>query len=82
MDNLASHKSPLTRALTEGAGAELRFLPPYSPIENAFLQIKAHLKKAGERTIVALWNRIGQVIDLVTPQHAGNYFAACGYDPT
>lgn len=86
MDNLSSHKSPRTRALIEGTGAELRFLPPYSPdfspIENAFSQIKAHLRKAGERTIAALWDRIGEVVDLVTPQHARNYFANCGYDPT
>ena len=41
MDNLSSHKGPRTRTLIEAAGAQLRFLPPYSPdfnpIENACL---------------------------------------------
>ncbi|MEO0822698.1 MAG: IS630 family transposase, partial [Pseudomonadota bacterium] len=40
MDNLGSHKSAAVREAIEAAGAELRFLPPYSPdlnpIENAF----------------------------------------------
>jgi transposase len=85
MDNLGSHKGRRVRELIEAAGAELRFLPPYSPdfnpIEKAFSQIKAHLRKAAERTVGGLWDRIGEVIDLVTPQHARNYFAAAGYEP-
>lgn len=44
MDNLSSHKSQRTRDLIEGAGAELRFLPPYSsdlnPIEMIFAKVK------------------------------------------
>ena len=40
MDNLSSHKGPRVRQMIEAAGAELRYLPPYSPdfnpIENAF----------------------------------------------
>ena len=40
MDNLSSHKRIAARNLIEAAGAELRFLPPYSPdfnpIEMAF----------------------------------------------
>ncbi|BCH19716.1 hypothetical protein MesoLjLa_65670 (plasmid) [Mesorhizobium sp. L-2-11] len=39
------------------AGAELRLLPAYSPdfnpIEMAFSQLKAHLRRAAERTIPA-----------------------------
>lgn len=85
MDNLGSHKGRRVRELIEGAGAELRFLPPYSPdfnpIENAFSQIKAHLRKAAERTVPALWDRIGEVIDIVTPHHARNYLTAAGYAP-
>lgn len=85
MDNLGSHKGRRVRALIEAAGAELRFLPPYSPdfspAENAISQIKAHLNKATERTVDGLWDRIGEVIDLVTSRHARNCFAACGYEP-
>ena len=45
MDNLSSHKGPWVRALIEGRGCELMYLPPYSPdlnpIEEAFAKIKA-----------------------------------------
>lgn len=86
MDNLSSHKGSRVRKLIEDAGAQLRFLPPYSPdfspAENAISQIKAHLRKAAERTVDGLWDRIGDVLSLVTPHHARNYFAACGYEPT
>ncbi|MET4701402.1 transposase [Constrictibacter sp. MBR-5] len=49
MDNLGSHKSVAVREAIEAAGAELRFLPPYSPdfnpIENAFAKLKELLRK-------------------------------------
>ena len=59
MDNLSSHKGAEVRKAIEAAGAELRYLPPYSPdfnpIEKAFAKLKAHLRKAAERTIEGLW---------------------------
>jgi transposase len=84
MDNLSSHKGPRVRALIEAAGASLLYLPPYSPdfnpIENAFAKLKALLRKAAERTITALWDRIGIVLEVFTPAECVNYFAAAGYD--
>jgi transposase len=84
MDNLSSHKGMQTRELIEAAGAMLMFLPPYSPnfnpIENAFAKLKAMLRKAAERTVDALWNRIGRLIETFTPTECANYFAAAGYD--
>ncbi|WP_461381787.1 IS630 family transposase [Devosia indica] len=84
MDNLSSHKGTRTRELIEAAGASLRFLPPYSPnfnpIENAFSKLKAMLRKAAERTVDALWNRIGKLVQTFTPKECANYFAAAGYD--
>lgn len=84
MDNLSSHKRPAVRELIEAAGAKLMFLPPYSPdfnpIEMAFAKLKALLRKAAERTIEALWSRIGNLVDVFTPQECANYFATCGYD--
>jgi transposase len=45
MDNLAAHKVAGVRQAIEACGAELRYLPPYSPdfnpIENAFAKFKA-----------------------------------------
>jgi transposase len=84
MDNLSSHKGPRVREMIEAAGAELRYLPPYSPdfnpIENAFSKLKALLRKAAERTRDGLWSTIGLAIDLFSPDECRNYFAAAGYD--
>jgi transposase len=84
MDNLSSHKTPVVAAVIEAAGAKLLFLPPYSPdfnpIELAFSKLKAHLRKAAERTIHGLWNTIGRIVDLYSPAECANYFAKAGYD--
>lgn len=86
MDNLAVHKVAGVRQAVEACGAELRYLPPYSPdfnpIENAFAKLKALLRAAAERTIDGLWDRIANLIDCFTPQECANYFAAAGYDAT
>ena len=86
MDNLSSHKGPRVREMIEAAGAELRYLPPYSPdfnpIENAFARLKALLRKAAERTVDRLWATIGRIVDLFTPAECRNYFANAGYDAT
>nr|WP_191856568.1 IS630 family transposase [Agrobacterium tumefaciens] len=86
LDNLSSHKRPAAREMIEAAGATMMFLPPYSPdfnpIEKAFSKLKALLRKAAERTVIELWDRIGKLIGIVEPQEARNYFNSCGYDPT
>jgi len=84
MDNLPAHKPTAVRDAIEAAGAELRFLPPYSPdfnpIEMAFSKFKAFLKKTAARTKDDLWDAIAQAIETFTPQECENYFAAAGYD--
>jgi transposase len=85
MDNLSSHKGPAVRHAIEAVGASLLYLPPYSPdlnpIENAFAKLKALLRKAAERTVGALWDRIGIGLDAFTPAECANYFKAAGYEP-
>jgi transposase len=85
MDNLPAHKAAGVREAIEEAGATLRFLPPYSPdfnpIENAFAKLKALLRARAERTISALWDAVGALIDEFTPAECANYFKAAGYDP-
>ncbi|SDA34578.1 Transposase [Methylobacterium sp. UNC378MF] len=85
MDNLGSHKGSAVRAAIEAAGAQMLFLPPYSPdfnpIEMAFSKLKALLLKAAERTDDGLWLAIGRLIDTITPDECANFFAAAGYDP-
>jgi transposase len=84
MDNLSSHKGPVVRELIEAAGASLLYLPPYSPdfnpIEQAFAKLKAHLRKAAERTVHGLWSAIGRILELYSPAECANYFTHCGYD--
>ena len=84
MDNLPAHKSTAVRKAIEAAGAELRFLPPYSPdfnpIEMAFSKFKAFLKKVAARSVDDLWDAIARGIDAFDPTECENYFAAAGYD--
>lgn len=56
--------------------------PDFNRIENAFAKLKAHLRKAAERTRGGLWNTIGRLLDLFIPQECKNYFKAAGYDAT
>ena len=83
MDNLPAHKGEAVRQLIEATGSTLRFLPPYSPdlnpIELAFSKLKTLLRKAAERTVDALWDRIGQVLDAFTPEECANYLRHDGY---
>jgi transposase len=83
MDNLPAHKVGAVREIIEGAGVKLIYLPPYSPdfnpIEKAFSQIKAYLKKVAARTKEKLDQAIAKAIDIVSAQNAINYFATCGY---
>jgi transposase len=86
MDNLPAHKGAAVRQLIEAAGAELRYLPPYSPdlnpIEQGFAKLKAHLRKAQERSIDTLWRRIGILLDLFQPRECANFFVNAGYART
>lgn len=83
MDNLASHKKAGVREAIESAGATLLYLPPYSPdfnpIENAFSKFKWLLKTVAERTVTALWEACGKLLDAFTESECRNYFRHCGY---
>ena len=57
------------------------YSPDFNPIENAFAKLKALLRKAGERSVEALWHLIGKLLDAFSPQECVNYFVAAGYDP-
>jgi transposase len=77
MDNLASHKVAGIKQAIEGAGAELRYLPSYSPdlnpIEQLFAKIKALLQKAAARTYDALITAIADALTKVAPTECANY---------
>ena len=86
MDNLCAHNMAGVRPAIEAAGANLLYLPPYSPdfnpIEMAFSKLKAILRAAAQRNLDGLWNTIKQAIECFTPTECANYFAAAGYDAT
>lgn len=86
MDNLGSHKGKDVRTAIRKAGAKLFFLPKYSPdlnpIEQAFSKIKTLMRKAAERTIEAVWKRLGKLLDTISPKECANYFLNAGYAST
>ncbi len=83
MDNLAPHKNPQTLALIEAAGAQVRFLPAYSPdlnpIELMRSKVKARLRALEARTQADLLAAIATALGSVTGQDATHWFAHCGY---
>jgi transposase len=85
MGNLSSHKRVEVRQAIEGVGAEVRYLPPYSPdlnpIEKLFSKLKRLLRTREERTMEGLWKFLGQAVDLFSPNECQNYFRHCGYSP-
>ena len=84
MDNLSAHKGPRVEEIIKAAGAELRYLPPYSPdmnpIEKAYSKLKAFLRKIAERTVAGLINALETCAEIFKPVECVNYFRACGYD--
>jgi transposase len=85
LDNLSSHKVAGVREMIEARGASLVYLPPYSPdlnpIEQAFAKLKALLRKIAARTVGALWDALGNLLDRFTPQECANYLVNAGYVP-
>jgi transposase len=83
MDNLSPHKSDPTLALITQAGAQVLFLPAYSPdlnpIEKMWSKVKALLRAAEARTPADLVTAIGQALTQVTAQDALGWFTSCGY---
>ncbi len=86
LDNLSAHKNQETRDLIESLGAELWFLPPYSPdlnpIEKMWSKIKAILRALKARTEKALINAIAKALEAVTTRDAKGWFKSCGYANT
>lgn len=83
MDNLASHKVAGVQEAIESAGAQVRYLPPYSPdfnpIEQVFSKLKTLLRKTSARTIDTLWSAIGNLLDCFAPEECARYIEHAGY---
>ena len=83
MDNLSSHRNTEVVAMIEATGAEVWFLPRYSPdynpIEEMWSKVKAYLRKVGARSKKTLIRAIRSALEAVTAQDAAGWFADCGY---
>lgn len=83
MDNLSAHKVSGVRALIESTGAELRYLPPYSPdfnpIEKCWSKVKQALRATKARSLETLEQAMADALATVTAQNAANCFRHCGY---
>jgi transposase len=83
LDGLGAHRTQKVEELIEGRGADLVFLPSYSPdlnpIEEAFSKIKQLVRKVGARVREALVEAIGRALATVTPEDATGWFAHAGY---
>jgi hypothetical protein len=84
---LSAHKRKWARLWVEAAGAEVCFLPPYSPdfnpIEPAFRKLKGCLqgclRRAEARTRADLDQAMSAALATITSQNARAWFAHCGY---
>ena len=78
MDNLSAHKAPAVRELIEAAGAELLYLPPYSPdlnpIEKAWAKLKQLLRGTKARTKETLDQAITEALPRITADNAQAWF--------
>jgi transposase len=83
MDNLSFHKVSGIWETIEAVGAQLIYLPPYSPdfspIESCWSKFKASLRKTKARTREALDEALTQAIEHITKSDAKGWFALCGY---
>jgi transposase len=78
LDNLSLHKVKGVRERIEAAGAELLYLPPYSPdlnpIEKAWSKLKTLLRSTKARTKEALDQAISELLPEITPENAVAWF--------
>ncbi len=85
LDNLSAHHGERARAAIEARGAELWFLPAYSPdcnpIEEAFSKLKELLRRAEARTHEALAEAIWAGLRAITAQDARGWIDHAGYRP-
>jgi transposase len=83
MDNLACHKTAEVARLIAAAGAEVRYLPAYSPdlnpIERLFSKLKAWLRTAKARTVDGVIEAMGEGLRAVRPGDILGWYRHSGY---
>ncbi len=83
MDNLSCHKTAEVARLIAAAGAEVRYLPAYSPdltpIEKVFSKLKELLRSAAARTVDGLIAAMGDALRAIRPGDILGWFRHSGY---
>lgn len=83
MDNLSAHKQASIRSLIQSAGADLVYLPPYSPdlnpIEMVWSKVKSILRSIAARTFEELEDAIVVALSAISSSDAENYIRHAGY---
>lgn len=83
LDNLTAHRASRIEEVAEARGAQVLWLPPYSPdyspIEQCWSKIKSYLRGAKARTGDELHKALAQAIGRVTKADIRGWFKHCGY---
>jgi transposase len=83
LDNISFHKNEMVKNKIEATGAEIIFLPPYSPdfspIENMWSKIKTTLRKLAARTIDEFHKAISFAFKGINDSDLISWFEHCGY---
>jgi transposase len=83
LDNLSTHKMARVGELIAACGAEVHYLPAYSPdlnpIELAFAKLKAHLRQATARTLDQLQSALAHALHSFRPDHCRGFFRHAQY---
>ncbi|MFN8634277.1 MAG: IS630 family transposase [Chloroflexota bacterium] len=85
VDNLKVHYSDRAKSAIEARGAQLWYLPAYSPdltpIEEAFSKFKGVLRTSAPRTVEAHSTAVWAALRTITSQDAAGWIAHAGYGP-
>lgn len=83
MDNLSAHKSTTALEAIHSAGADVLWLPPYSPdlapVEKIIRKVKEHFRKMAARCWKELVETATSALNSITPLDIQNCFKSCGY---
>ena len=83
MDNFSSHKVSGIKEAIESVGANLIYLPPYSPdfspIENCWSKIKEFLRSQATRTYSDLDKALTNAFETISSSDIIGWFKNCGY---
>lgn len=82
-DNLSCHESPAVREALQTVGADIKYLPAYSPdlnpIEMAFSKIKALLKANPSESFQQIITNLAKALDSFSEDICNNLFRHANY---